>query len=476
MSNPEILNDVLAHTDKEKLSQFIKEYAAENEDFRSVFMNRFSPKTKPMSVFERKKLDNDYLKCIQQAFTGTGVKRYSQYGYRDAFEDIGFDAEVVSEKLMTILEKARFYIRHDNKDEAIQIVRQLIDTIPDYWEADFDYDGEVQDVYYETIELLEEILRDGQLSDALMSTIFNWYEKAIAEKKHAYIGMNASLDDLEHYFARDGAAGLDRVLRIIDNRIVHADEYEVERAVLDKIGLLLEHGRTEEVEKTIETYLILPEVRSFKITGLIEDRRYGDAIKLLEEGIVIAQKKQAVGQVNIWRKELLSVYTLLNNREKMVEITKVLLVDGVEQRACYQSLKKLTPKNEWAEMLVWILRRLTVCGAYNAIELRADIFVEHAMWEELWQLCSKEGITMVRKYEKKLLPNYEKAVFALYLQYVQQQATITDKEAYKRVADMLIKMTSFEGGAAIVKQLVNAYRQQYKRRLYMMKELDRVKW
>ena len=46
MSNPEILNDILAHTDKGKLSQFIRDYAAENEDFRSVFMNRFSPKPK----------------------------------------------------------------------------------------------------------------------------------------------------------------------------------------------------------------------------------------------------------------------------------------------------------------------------------------------------------------------------------------------------------------------------------------------
>ena len=56
-----------------------------------------------------------------------------------------------------------------------------------------------------------------------MSTLFNWYEKAIAEKKHAYVGYNASLDDLEQYFARDGAVGLDRVLRIMDNKIAHAD-------------------------------------------------------------------------------------------------------------------------------------------------------------------------------------------------------------------------------------------------------------
>ena len=73
-------------------------------------------------------------------------------------------------------------------------------------------------------------------------------------------------------------------------------------------------------------------------------------------------------------------------------------------------------------------------------------------------------------------PNeYEKEILADYIHYVQQQATITDKEAYRSVADTLIRMKSFNGGMAIVKQLMNEYRQTYKRRPYMMKELDRVK-
>jgi len=82
---------------------------------------------------------------------------------------------------------------------------------------------------------------------------------------------------------------------------------------------------------------------------------------------------------------------------------------------------------------------------------------------------------MVRAYEKYLLPTYEKAVFTLYLQYVQKQATITDKEAYKRVAEMLNEMIRFEDGPAVVKQMVNQFRQTYKRRVYMMQALDGVK-
>jgi hypothetical protein len=36
-------------------------------------------------------------------------------------------------------------------------------------------------------------------------------------------------------------------------------------------------------------------------------------------------------------------------------------------------------------------------------------------------------------------------------------------------------MKSFDGGPALVGQLVNQYRQIYKRRIYMMKELDSIK-
>ncbi len=157
-----------------------------------------------------------------------------------------------------------------------------------------------------------------------------------------------------------------------------------------------------------------------------------------------------------------------------MEITKELFVEGREQRACYQSLRKLTPEDEWPDMLTWILQILSEKRYYDTGELRADIYVEHKRWDDLLHLCHKSGIGMIRKYEKHLRPRYAKEVFSIYLQYVQQQATITDKEAYKRVGQTLKWMKSFEGGTAVVRELINQFRETYKRRPYMMKELDRV--
>ena len=61
-------------------------------------------------------------------------------------------------------------------EEAIRISQCLIDTIPDYWDENFDYDGDVQVVYDSAIDLLEELLKDG-LSDEQHEWIFSWYEQ-----------------------------------------------------------------------------------------------------------------------------------------------------------------------------------------------------------------------------------------------------------------------------------------------------------
>lgn len=471
MESNDLLKDILAHTATSKLKQFISEYANDHADFRNVFLEKFSPKPKPKPDSKHKQPEEDYPRIIKKAFDEGESRSHGKY--RNDYYDIGFDAEAVSNKLEPLLEKARYYLRHDNREEAICIAQNLIDTIPDYWDENFDYEGDVQVIYDEAIDLLEDILNDEPTTEQ-MELIFSWYERVIGDEKHNYMGLNTSLEVLENYFAADAAGGFERVLRIVDKRIAISEEYEKQRAVVEKIYLLEENNREAAADQTIEQYLFFPDVRAIRLKRLLTAERYDDAIRLLQEGIQIAREKKTIGTVNEWQKELLSIYTRLNNHAKIVEITKELFVEGREQRACYQSLRKLTPEDEWPDMLTWILQILSEKRYYDTGELRADIYVEHKRWDDLLQLCRNSGVGMIRKYEKHLRPRYPKEVFSIYLQYVQQQATITDKEAYKRVGQTLIWMKSFEGGTAVVRELINQFRETYKRRPYMMKELDRV--
>jgi len=45
-----MLNDILAHTPKEKLDKFIKEYAESDTVFKTAFLAQFSPKPKFVGV------------------------------------------------------------------------------------------------------------------------------------------------------------------------------------------------------------------------------------------------------------------------------------------------------------------------------------------------------------------------------------------------------------------------------------------
>ena len=153
MINNDILNDILAHTGKSELDEFIKEYARDNKAFKNVFLEKFSPK--PKSKSKREKPLEDYVKTIQKAFISSGIN--SRGRYRNNCEYFEFDAEAVSGQLEPLLEKARFYIRHDNKDEAILIAQKLIDTIPDHWDPDYDEDGDIQVIYDDAIDLLAEM-------------------------------------------------------------------------------------------------------------------------------------------------------------------------------------------------------------------------------------------------------------------------------------------------------------------------------
>lgn len=191
-----------------------------------------------------------------------------------------------------------------------------------------------------------------------------------------------------------------------------------------------------------------PDVRLVKCVHLKNEKRYEEAIRLLEEGVGLAVQKEERGTANRFRQELLSLYKVQKNKEKLLEINKVLFSEGVDQIVCYAAIKKLTPPMAWPATLTWVLDQLTKRGTYGSQDLQASILVEHAMWE---------------------------AVLAYYHLYVQQQATLSDKGAYWRVANTLNWMIAFDGGPALVGELVVHYRKTYARRPCMMQALNGVK-
>lgn len=472
MTNKSKLDDILNFADKDKLFDFIKSYAQKDATFNNALLETFSPNRKSKSKQEQPR--EDYVKLIQNAFVGQSSRRSGRYGYYDVYDDFGFDADAVSEQLETLLEKARYYIKYENIDEAILIAKKMIETIPDEWDQNFDYEGDVQVMYDEAIDILEGLLKEELFSDEQKESLFDWYEKEIIDNKHEYVGLNTSLDVLEDYFLSGVKNGLERTLKIIDQQIKTSSDYSQEILLEKKIHLLYEFGKKEEADKIITDYLHVSRIREIRLQQMLEKKEYQPAIKLINEGIEIATKKDHWGTIISWKEDLLAVYQLVGDKDKELEITKELFTKSNDSRKYYKLLKRITPKADWQSMLVWILESLDNGSYYGINDLKAEILIEHKMWDDLWSLCRKGSISDIEKYEKHLRPKFDEEIFKIYHVYVEKQATITDKNAYERVSDTLIRMKTFTGGKEIVKQLLSKYRLEYKRRPNMMKELDRV--
>ena len=85
---------------------------------------------------------------------------------------------------------------------------------------------------------------------------------------------------------------LSYVNQLIEER---KDSWELYKLIERKVDILRALHREEEAQATIKFYLYLPEIRKQEVERYIENQQYDEAIKTLNEGIQIAQKKGELG-------------------------------------------------------------------------------------------------------------------------------------------------------------------------------------
>ena len=464
-SNNSILQkEILKYLKTPDLHKFIIDYAEKHPEFMENFIAHFNPQ----QISADK---DDYEGIVMDAFGGNTLKssdRYQDYG------DYGFDALSVAEDLKPLLDKADYFVKHKNFEEAIRICTAMIETIADEWSPDFDYDGEVQVIYDAAIDKLQKMLEQNLLSSAQKQTLFTWYSEEQQKEKHRDAGLNTSLKALEAFFS-DTPEMLQQNINNIDERIQNApNDYRREEAAMDKIRLLQHAGHMQEAETAISQYLVFSKVRALRVEKLMQEKQYEQAIVVITDGIKIAEAHNHPGTIAGWKDKLLDIYLLQNNKAKIISTAHDLFISGRDSWKYYQTLKKYIPQAEWPHALQRLLAGMSDGGWGGANEFKAEILIEHQMWDSLFALCKKANAESIEKYEKYLKPYYAKEIFDAYFNYAEKQALITDKQAYTNIARILKKMKGYEGGKEMVNKLLLKYRELYKRRKNMMEELKGV--
>lgn len=467
--NNKDLEEMLLRAEKRSLVEWLVEYSKDNSDFEQLLREKFAP--------QNVKVDSakDYSMIIQAAFLNNPYNSHSRYGDWDEY---GFDAESVRADLEKLLEEAEYFLKNNNTKVAVEICKNIIEIVPEEWEDQFDYEGDVQVMYDTAIDKLELMLKDALLSENEKSELFEWYKKESENtSKHKYVGLNTSFDVLQRYFLSSEEMIVQN-LKSLDEKIKNvSDSYYKERYVIEKIEILEEVGRLYEMQQTIDEYLEFPGVRRIKLEALIQEKEYALAIELIQGGIAVAEINGHAGTVSDWKDELLRVVQYQNDKKEILRLAEDLLYNGRgnNNKKYYEILKAETPAENWDSTLTRVLSNIQSGDSlWGFNRFRAEVLVEHQKWDELFDQCKKGGIEYLDQYEKHLRPAFDQEIYEIYLKFIEHQATVTDQKAYENVAHFLKRLKTFSNGNKKVAELIAQYRVVYKRRKNMMKELDRV--
>lgn len=459
------LTEIMNNTDPDILRSWIVKLANNDPSFEQMLRKEFSPDA--ISEAQLK----DYPAIIRAAFYNNSISTGSRY---KPWEDYGFDADGVRADLEGLLNESDYFLEFKNTKAAITICRSMIEIIPEEWEEQFDYDGDVQVMYDGAIDRLEEILKSNILTMQEKHNLFDWYKQESQEQKHRNVGLNTDLSALQSYFL-DSKEMLKQSLELLTQKIDKtSNEYDKERLVVQKISILKNADMPNEMENTITEHIEFVDVRKVRLSHILEQNDFKKAIQLIEQGIEVAKLKSHSGTVADWKDELLQLYVLQNDTTRVLALAEDLLYTGRSQKKYYEILKEKTPKVDWPFVVEKILGQMESGRGWHFNSLKAHILIEHEKWGDLLEQCTLGGIEYVKEYESQLRPLFDDHIFEMYQKYVEKEATVTDQKSYENVGRFLKHMKTFEGGTEKVADMIARYQTIYKRRKNMMEVLRGV--
>lgn len=457
----EQLAEILKQTGNKELTSFLSQYADKHPDFYQALISNLHLKKKASPTV-------DYVKEIQKCFNVRSS--YNKYDYFN-------EGRGISSNLDTYIEKAKSLIKLSCEEEALTILLHIVKKIGDDYEEFDDYNGDLACVCQEASEIIAIMIKSG-LPDNLLEIMVDELSQMIKNSNYD----NYDLADLNQilYSISLKTSDFEKGIAIIDETLkAEPDSFRTSSLVKSKIELLGQAGEKEEVENVISFYLYLPEIRKIRLKELISQKQYERAISTIDEGIILAEEKNHPGTVSDWKDEKLSVYQLIKNKEKVIDLAEDLFVNGRGSMKYYHILKTVIPTEKWASYLDDFLLKSgkqKMCGIIGHV--LAQIYIAEKYWDRLMDYVEKNiqlgKYSSLSEYESYLKPLYPERMLAFYSSQITNYAAKNmGRDHYRYVADVLKIMKKYPGGNEMVDTLLAHFKSAYSNRRAMMEELGK---
>lgn len=212
-----------------------------------------------------------------------------------------------------------------------------------------------------------------------------------------------------------------------------------------------------------------------KVDAFVNKKQYAEAIATIKEGIQVAEQKEEPETAFSWKDQLLDIYKKAGNHLNKASLAEELFFISENPVKYYQLLKSEIPKSKWADYARSLITYLEHRDEGCENEILGQLFIEEKYWDRLLELVEMGDLDQLAEYEDHLKPRFPEKIRDLYIRFLREYAKDNKgQEHYQFVASILIQLRSYPDGDKAVSLLLDEFREKYKSRKAMMKELMNV--
>lgn len=299
----------------------------------------------------------------------------------------------------------------------------------------------------------------------LCSKMYQWFSVQCDEEPYGFMEpfmLQAFQDE----------AGLKHNLSYIEKKIEASkdDSWQLPEYVRKKLRIMETLNAPQaEIDGVTRQFYRFPDVREYLIDRTLSEKRFEDAIALLEESKDI--DKDAYRGVDRWCKRLIALYRELGREDALKKELLFFLTHCSQRDLEYvMALKELTDEDSWPEVRETLLRSPSIAAVANLL------LESEELYDRLMENIRKTGsIFALDQFTDTLLPYYPDEILAMNLDYLRREMkTANNRKHYYTLIQRLKTLKQYPCGTLEAKKLADEWRTAYPRRSSMFDELKKA--
>ena len=453
----EQLKDAVDNAESVVLRRFLTDVLWSNEKYRLQFLSMLHPE-----------VEEDMLAAAKAGLDEIVDDAEGYDGYIDYYAASRFIADIsewMDEEIDPLLEG-----RQDRS--AFKLSIHVIESL-DGVEMD-DSDGGITEIASRCYDIWKTILDrcDEKLEEEMFEFFLNNIDGQVVDYLEDYYEdiLMARFDKPE-YLKKKLALYQMYLAAVNPNATDWASKHRAEHCIRQIQRLMLQMEKPqEELEAFNKKYWSYPFIRKAYMEECKAKQQWTKLINVLLESITLDEKNDpglAQGYHRMLKDAYLQADQMENYQKELTLIATQLMPGDINT---FREYKQLFSEDQWPEKreeIFSIVRDKFILNRLYSEEKLLDRLLENVL--------SSPGLFTLLKYEAELLPAYPQQILDKYVREINAEArNAANRDAYQNWVKILRHMRSLPGGKEAVRQIVNEWRDVYRRRKAMMEELNKL--